>query len=135
MRESIVGDRGNIYIVERMGRETRGVFLYTHWTGSDLPEVVHKALAKEWRWHDAPYLARIVFDVLTEGDHGSETGFGISTFIPDNEHPILVLDTMRQEAWAADSGSLLQPIGQKMPFKDIVAEKPGWDVWAPGQDT
>ena len=55
------------------------MYLYTHWGASELPETVRKALAKKWRWGDPSYLARIIFDEMTKGSHGEETGFGIST--------------------------------------------------------
>jgi len=55
----LMGDRANVYIRED---NDHGVYLYTHWGGYELPEVVRRALARgESRWSDAPYLARIVF--------------------------------------------------------------------------
>jgi hypothetical protein len=83
-----MGDRGNIVV--------DGVYLYSHWTGSNLPKVLQDALAKRWRWTDGSYLCRIVFDCMTEKAHGDETGFGISTHIGDNSHPILHVSTDSQ---------------------------------------
>lgn len=54
------------------------VWLYTHWRGHGLPEQVQAALARDERWGDPEYLARIVFDTMT-GDDDSATGFGIGT--------------------------------------------------------
>lgn len=88
-----MGDRGNICIRER----GKSVYLYTHWGGSNLIYAAHKALSKRWRWGDPAYLARIVFDEMTVGRHGSETGYGISTQICDNEWPIIIFDTDKQE--------------------------------------
>ncbi len=84
-----MGDRANVAIKQPDGT---AVYLYTHWGGSELALTVQKALAKRWRWDDGAYLARIVFDAMSDGNHGNETGFGISTGICDNEHPIVVLD-------------------------------------------
>lgn len=101
-----MGDRGNVQIVDKIGNKTESVFLYTHWGGSRLPQTVQVALAKRWRWTDAPYLARIIFCEMVQGDEAGETGFGISTRICDNEHPIVVVDVPKQEvrfeahAWA-----------------------------------
>jgi hypothetical protein len=53
-----MGDRANVYVHD--GVEP-GVYLYTHWHGSDLPEVVKVALAKQWRWKDSAYLGRVIF--------------------------------------------------------------------------
>jgi hypothetical protein len=88
-----MGDRANVYIRQSA---TAGVFLYTHWGGGDLPEVVRVALDSgqgRARWRDDAYLARIVFcQMVGQDGWNDETGFGISAFICDNEHPIIVLD-------------------------------------------
>lgn len=70
-----MGDRGNI-IVKDMGSE---VYLYTHGTGSYLPETLKRALARKQRWDDGPYLARIIFCEMIKGSEADETGFGISS--------------------------------------------------------
>lgn len=93
-----MGDRGNIFVLmPTRDNPNAGVNLYTHWGGTELPESLKRALAKGWRWNDAPYLARIIFDELTEGCHSEETGFGISADMPDNEHVVLVVDCNKQE--------------------------------------
>lgn len=86
-----MGDRGNVCIREQTENVDADVYLYTHWRGSDLPEIVRQALAKQWRWDDAPYLARIILNEM-QGEDRRETGFGISTTIGDNENPIIVVD-------------------------------------------
>lgn len=83
-----MGDRGNIAVQDGGKR----VYFYSHWRGSELPAVVQKALKREKRWNDGTYLARIIFDTLTEGQQGSETGAGIGTSIGDNSYPIVVVD-------------------------------------------
>ena len=81
-----MGDRGNI-IVKDNGSE---VYLYTHWSGSDLPEVVQKSLQRgRDRWNDGQYLARILFCDMLDGDKGT-TGFGISSVIGDGGTDITV---------------------------------------------
>lgn len=94
-----MGDRGNIAIEQSTTPGDR-VYLYSHWGGSELPGDLKTALAKQWRWDDPAYLARIVFDVMTRANHGEETGFGISTHRPDNEHPILVVNCGTQAVTA-----------------------------------
>lgn len=87
-----MGDRANVAI--RNPHEDGMVFLYTHWGGYELPRVIQDALKRgRDRWDDAPYLARIVFSEMVKGQENENTGFGISTGICDNEHPIIVLDT------------------------------------------
>lgn len=84
-----MGDRGNIVVRSGDG----DVWFYTHWSGSEIGERAKAGLlAGKGRWDDPPYLARIIFNALQEDDRG-ETGFGISTRMQDNEHPILVIDT------------------------------------------
>lgn len=87
-----MGDRGNIAIQEA---ENDRIYLYTHWRGSELPEVVQAALRKRQRWDDTAYLTRIVFNQLQDGDR-NETGYGISTSIQDNERLIVLIDTKTQ---------------------------------------
>lgn len=95
-----MGDRGNIVIQERRGKR---VYFYTHWRGSEIRDVVKTALERRQRWNDHSYLARIVFCTLIAGDTDGETGFGISTGICDNSHPILVLDVPSQNVFFEDS--------------------------------
>jgi hypothetical protein len=83
-----MGDRGNIKI--------GGVYLYTHWGGSEIKQTLQKALKKKWRWDDESYLARIIFCEMIRGEESGETGFGISTGIVDNEYDILEVDVANQ---------------------------------------
>jgi hypothetical protein len=88
-----MGDRGNVVVLDQFGGEPNpAVYLYTHGGGSDIPTDVHRALARGVRWDDGSYLARIVFDAMTEGQQGSETGAGIGCRPEDNNHPFVVLD-------------------------------------------
>jgi len=66
-----MGDRGQVHIVDT------GVWIYTHWGATTLPEVLYEALAEEARWNDPEYLARIIFDTMVGDSQGSHTGFGI----------------------------------------------------------
>jgi hypothetical protein len=91
-----MGDRG--YVCIRDGNANAPLYLYTHWRGSDLPDVVRKALAKRERWTDPTYLARIVFCEMLDGDC-STTGFGIGTVEPDAQ-TIVTLDCDAQEVYS-----------------------------------
>lgn len=99
-----MGDRGNIVIKE--GRNQ--VWLYTHWSGSDIEDTLKSALSKAPdRRADAPYLARIVFQELVGDDHGT-TGYGISGSIGDNEHPVLVCDCDTQTVYHMSESALVE---------------------------
>lgn len=84
-----MGDRGNIGIHQPEAKEN--LYLYTHWSGSYIPETLALGLAKckaEHRLGDPAYATRIIFDTLT-GLEGGSTGYGIGVGSPcDNEHEI-----------------------------------------------
>ena len=88
-----MGDRGNIAMVFDKER-TQQVWIYSHWGGSDLPELLKVGLsAGKSRWGDDSYLARIILcNVIPANQLAETTGFGISCTMQDNEHPILVVD-------------------------------------------
>lgn len=90
----MMGDRANVFV--RNSGPTEGVFLYTHWSGSDLPSIVQEALKKKWRWDDDAYLARIILDTMTELSHGEETGYGISIRPPDGSDRVVYIDPSNQ---------------------------------------
>lgn len=97
-----MGDRGNICIKDRANR----IYLYTHWRGSRLPAIVRESLTRgQDRWTDGTYIARILFCDLIKNQERETTGFGISTEICDNEHPILVVDCDTQEVYTEDEDS------------------------------
>ena len=75
-----MGDRGNVVV----GTEDGEVFLYSHWRGSDLVNIVKKSLKTDRarrRWRNAAYLARILFQDMV-GDDDTEFGYGISPLPP-----------------------------------------------------
>ncbi len=113
-----MGDRANVYVKDR----DQGVFLYAHWGGCGLPKDLQKALAREVRWKDPAYLARIIFDQMTAGDQGSETGFGISARISDNDsYPILVVDCDSEHVSLGSVAVPPVPTGLSWSFKEFCA--------------
>lgn len=88
-----MGDRSNIVVKQFDG--TR-VWLYGHWMGEDSINVVRSVLARRERWGDAAYLARMLFNEMTKDDATGSTGYGISTYMEDNEYPVIVLDPETQ---------------------------------------
>ncbi len=94
-----MGDRAQVKIIDSMqsAKDQGQVYLYTHWDGTELVEDVRTALKREQRWDDAPYLTRIIFDEMTKGCQGSETGNGIMTYeVSDASHDLIVVDTKTQ---------------------------------------
>lgn len=91
-----MGDRSNIVVKQLDG--TR-VYLYGHWMGEDSITIAKTVLGRKQRWDDHAYLARMIFSEMVKGDLDSDTGYGISTSMCDNEYPIIVLDPSTQTAW------------------------------------
>ena len=82
-----MGDRGNIVVRDFGGKF---VYLYGHWSRSQMPEITNRALSRRLRWDDAPYLARILFCELIGNDIKGETGFGISGTLGDGDETVVV---------------------------------------------
>lgn len=70
-----MGNRANIELKYQSGES---VFFYSHWDGSNVDEIVRKALARKQRWNDEAYLARIIFSQMIKDTLMEETGYGIS---------------------------------------------------------
>ena len=85
-----MGDRANVFMKEQY-QEEGGVYLYTHWGGTDLPETVQSAMKKQQRWDDGSYLARIIFCQMIAGHEAGETGYGISATLGDGDDRILIM--------------------------------------------
>lgn len=85
-----MGCRGQIAIEQEEG----DIYLYTHWRGDEIEDIVRKALKRgHERWDDPEYLARIVFDEMVNGDKDT-TGYGIGLSIhSDLEYPVIRLCT------------------------------------------
>jgi len=99
-----MGDRGNIVVRSLHGDD---VWLYSHWGGTELKDVLKTVLARKERWDDAPYIARMIFSKMIEGCETEATGFGISTYMCDNEHGILVVDVPNQKVVRMEETALV----------------------------
>jgi hypothetical protein len=86
-----MGDRANIKI--NTCNNGTSIWLYTHWNGYELPELLKTALIKaKNRWNDPSYGARILVDQITKSGRDEETGWGLDTEIGDNSYPVLEVD-------------------------------------------
>lgn len=105
-----MGSRAQVKIVN--GNDP-ALYLYSHWQADALPELVKSALARKLRWDDPEYLARIIFDEMTKGRQGEETGYGISTVQNVDILFLVVVDVGRQtvhidrSVWA---GGKIEPL-------------------------
>ncbi len=125
-----MGDRANIKIPMKAcnGEPAGNVFLYGHWSGEEMPQVLQNGLrAGRGRWDDDTYLARIIAREMGMGESG-ETGFGIGSYPADNEHPFLVVDVERQIVRVEcpqDDGEISKII-RKYHSDDTVSGKKEW---------
>jgi len=82
-----MGDRGQIKIVDS------GVFLYTHWRGNKLFDIVKKVILRGKRLDDVEYLTRIIFCEMVKDEILDETGYGIGTSMHgDLDNPLVEID-------------------------------------------
>lgn len=95
-----MGERSNIVIEQYDGSR---VYLYGHWMGDNALQVVADVLDKGQRWSDAPYLTRIIFDRMTKDAADPYTGFGISTYMTDNDYPVFVMNPDKRTIHLEDS--------------------------------
>ena len=95
-----MGCRGTIEIWEHGAApkdEESPVVLYTHWGAKDMLMNLKTVLKRKKRWSDAPYLSRMIFCKMVEGDERGETGYGIMTCNIGDAEEEIVVDCDRQE--------------------------------------
>lgn len=97
-----MGDRANVFVHDG---DNAGVYLYTHWSGSKLPETVRAALTRgSSRWGDDQYLNRIIFAEMTqEADWADTCGYGISAYCGEGGNRIIDVDTSAQTVRLPDA--------------------------------
>jgi len=88
-----MGNRGNIRLIYENKKE---IYFYTHWEGSRLESIIAEALNRKERWHDPPYLARIIFCTLVLNNLDGSTGYGIDTGECDPENPTVTINLWKQ---------------------------------------
>ena len=93
-----MGDRAMAEIKTEGG----SFYVYTHWYGTDFPEMARDAImAAKPRWADLPYATRIIVDQLTKPGRDDEAGFGLM-LRPDaedeynNDHPSVIIDLIKR---------------------------------------
>lgn len=114
-----MGDRSNIVVVQP---DNSRIWLYGHWMGEDNYRVVGEVLSRRERWNDFPYLTRMLFSKMIEGDLDSDTGYGISNTMCDNEYFIVVLrpdQTVVLEQYIWGHGELTE-ITPPISFEDFI---------------
>jgi hypothetical protein len=95
-----MGDRNNIKVTYSNGGS---VYLYSHWGGSGLREIVQNALDTSGRVNDESYFTRVLFCAMVaeSDDLRGETGYGIAPYAPDqdvNNHMVHIDYTKADES-------------------------------------
>jgi hypothetical protein len=110
--DATTGDRGNIVITQHPlpdGGPNGAIYLYTHSGGSWIALTVQCSLRRgSDRWDDEPYLGRIIFNELTAGAELETMSFGVSTYLTDNEHDLIVVDTATQTVSIQEPGGAVK---------------------------
>jgi len=88
-----MGDRANVYIHHG---DNPGIYLYSHWDGTELPSVVKRSMDTERakrNYNDAEYLAHVIFEDIFDEDPGNDKGYALSLYPLDGENRIVDIDT------------------------------------------
>ena len=90
-----MGDRANFVFVQPNGES---IVLYGHWAGHNmLANLAEAVILAQSRWSDPSYATRIAISQMVADDWNSETGWGLSVnLINDNEHKIAIVDFKQQ---------------------------------------
>jgi len=108
-----MGERGAVQFLFEDGQS---VYLYTHWQGDNLRELVQRGLkgvAAADRFHDPAYAVHTMMAMMWEGDSYLQ-GWGVSPFEPAGlEHPLVVVDFPMNLVYEKDlPGSAIHPGGK-----------------------
>lgn len=117
-----MGDRGNIVIKQNDRNQSAPyLYFYTHWAGSEIARTLQDALKRgKDRWDDEQYLSRIIFCEMIKGDVLKTDGYGISTYMGDNEHDFLVVDSNKQTVSRVKEGDPGATPEKTWSFEDFV---------------
>lgn len=75
---------------------TGTIYLYTHYHGKEIFADVHRALSKQRRWDDPPFLTRMIFGEMVPSMHlTEENGLGIGLVPTSNVPHQITLDCMK----------------------------------------
>ena len=102
-----MGDRANVYIQDNFTDDV-GIYIYSHWGGVQLFHYTVDALMSDEsreRWHDAPYLTRIILKHILDVSSGSS--IGVSATRTNGDRNIMVIDTQNLRLAYRDEGDEL----------------------------
>lgn len=112
-----MGERAQVKMVSK--DEECPIYLYSHYDGSNLINVVKSAILKQWRWDDFSYLTRIIFCEMVKDDINGEVGYGIDTSEHGDIEYLVTVDVDKQIIINTD---VYDKYTEVMTFQDIVKE-------------
>ena len=121
-----MGERGNICVVQHgYERPPSCIFIYTHWGWEDLPMTLQAALKRDDSdWECECHLTRVIIDEVSKTDE-STGEVGVSTYLTDNDHPILVVNAKKQTVAVSPSRrnehAVFGPLLHETSFEKFVA--------------
>jgi hypothetical protein len=101
--------------------EDTGVFLYTHWGADEIEEDVRTVIRRGKRLNDPEYLARIIFDQMTLGQQGQETGAGIGTQEAGDIEVLVTVSCQRKTVTVKD---VYKRTSKTLTFEDFTKGEP-----------
>ncbi len=112
-----MGERAQVKVVSQYADNP--VYLYTHYDGSNLINIVKKSIIKQKRWNDSEYLARIIFCEMIKEDIEGSTGFGIGTSEHGDIEYLDIVDIPNQRVIHCDLHEGNETVQS---FRDIIKE-------------
>jgi hypothetical protein len=98
------------------------VYLYTHWNGNTLADVVRRAIIRGYERSDDPeYLARIIFCEMVKGDIDGTTGYGIGT-TPNADNEWLIEVSCRNQTVV-----IIEMVAVRCPIRDKFVQVPYYE--------
>jgi len=121
-----MGDRAHLHLTRKPGEP--GIWVYTHWSGSELPKLVANALTHaRSRWRDPGYGNRMVISSLIgPEDLMQETGWGIDTEPGDegDGHRIIRIQWEPQRVFMGEGEHPSVHLGWT--FEEFIEKRPVW---------
>lgn len=89
-----MGDRANFGFRQADGGT---IYLYGHWAGYEMmSRLAHALDVARPRWSDESYATRICISQMVGDEWDQEYGWGIATYVSDNEHSVPIVDWGKQ---------------------------------------
>jgi hypothetical protein len=96
-----------------------GVYLYTHWDANTLVDTVYRAIARQERWGDPSYLARIIFCEMVKGDIAGAVGYAIDTAENGDNELLIVVSCHKRTVEVIEYDAVYSEIEEDAVYSEI----------------